>query len=72
MTRILFVRGSTAQAVPGMVAFVRSVRAAAWSSAVLLSTSRTSAPAFFACTITLLSSPETSVTLTTSCRFAES
>ncbi|GHG60466.1 hypothetical protein GCM10018980_48930 [Streptomyces capoamus] len=67
VTRTLLVRGSTAQEVPGMVAFAFSVRAAAWSSAVLLSTWRTTAPAFFAWTTTL-SSPLT--TLTTSCCLA--
>ncbi len=64
VTRTLSVRGSTAHEVPGMVALAFSVRAAALSSAVLFSTWRTTAPAFFACTTTLLS-PLT--TLTTSC-----
>ncbi len=50
-----------------MVALVFSVRAAALSSAVLLATWRTTAPAFFAWTMTL-SSPLT--TLMTSCCFA--
>ncbi len=64
VTTTLSVRGSTAQAVPGMVALVFRVCAAALSSAVLFSTWRTSAPAFFAWTTTLLS-PLT--TFTTSC-----
>ncbi len=70
VTRILFVLGSTAHAVPGMVASDFRVRAPASSSARLLSTSRTLAPAFFACTMTLLLSPGT--TLTTSCRLPAS
>ncbi len=65
VTWILLVRGSTAQAVPGMVASALSVCAAASISAVLLSTSRTAAPAFFAWTTRSLSSP---TTFTTSCR----
>ncbi len=70
VTRILLVRGSTAHEVPGMVAFVFRVCAPASSSVMLLSTSRTAAPAFLACTMTLLSSPAT--TLTTSCLFSPS
>ncbi len=65
VTRILLVRGSIAHEVPGMVASDFSVCAPVRSSPMLLSTSRTSAPAFFACTMTWLLSPGT--TLTTSC-----
>ena len=57
VTWILFVLGSTAHEVPGMVASVFSVCEAEVSSAVLFSTSRTSAPAFSAWTMMLLSSP---------------
>jgi hypothetical protein len=69
VTRILFVLGSTAHDVPAMVASDFRVCAPASSSAMLLSTSRTLTPAFFAWTITLLS-PFT--TLTTSCWLLES
>lgn len=65
VTRILLVRGSIAHEVPGMVASDFRVRAPVRSSPMLLSTSRTSAPTFFACTMTWLSSPGT--TLPTSC-----
>ncbi len=64
-TWILLVLGSTDQAVPGTVALVFNTFAAAVSSAVLFCTLRTLAPAFSACTTTLLLSPE--ITLTTSC-----
>ncbi len=70
VTRILFVLGSTAHAVPGMVASDFRVCAPDASSLRLFSTSRTFAPAFFAWTITLLLSPGT--TLTTSCLLSES
>ncbi len=65
VTRSLLVRGSMDHEVPAMVASDFSVDAPSWSSDQLFSTSRTFAPAAFACTITLLLSPGT--TLTTSC-----
>ncbi len=70
VTRILLVRGSTAHEVPGMLASDFRVRAPLRSSPMLLSTSRTSAPARFARTTASSSSPGT--TLTTSRRAPES
>lgn len=64
VTRILLVRGSTAQEVPGMVASDFNVPAPASSSAMLLSTQRTSAPALRTFRA-MVFSPRT--TLTTSC-----
>ncbi|CAM5746034.1 hypothetical protein SAFG77S_11737 [Streptomyces afghaniensis] len=65
VTRSLLVTGSIDHEVPAMVASDFRVCAPLWSSDQLLSTSRTLAPAAFACTTTLLLSPGT--TLTTSC-----
>jgi len=69
VTRILFVLGSTAQDVPGMVALSFRVFAPAASSVRLLSTTRTLAPACFAWTTTLVLP---AVTFTTSCRLSAS
>ncbi len=63
VTRILLVRGSTAQDVPGMVACDFNVCAPESSSAMLLSTSRTAAPALLA---RRAMSPSPRTTLTTS------
>lgn len=70
VTRILLVRGSIAHEVPGMLARDFRVCAPLLSSPMLLSTSRTSAPASSACVTTRSSSPGT--TLTTSCCASES